>query len=721
MKHVAIFVHYNKKGSLAEHCLYTLQSIRPLFDKIVIISNSQLNEKNTQILSSHCDELVFRENKGYDFGAWRDGIKKIGWKNLQKYQTLTLLNDTNYFPLFPIEEVFKKYNSDKKIDFWGGSIHSRTRHGMPGSDGPVPEHIQSFFITFKRSVISSPAFQDFWGKVKNHSNVHEVINKYETRMTSELSDAGFRYDALYNPENYNDTKITDAVYEIPDKLIRRGFPFLKLKAVSHNNRHRITKELKLAKSAYPTKLIKNNTNAFQSFLQYFIKNTHLLFLVIGIPSAIAFMLMTPVGFGGDEESHTYRAYHISTGHMYPENLRGDLPVSLVNAVKEGYSTADTSPFGAPAIDRHDLGNGIDDKLRALADAPLNPDATQNTQFIKNTYTYTPTMFLGAAFGFKLSTLFDASVGQSVFLARLMNSIPFFAISALALYVVRSSKLRWLIFFTLLLPTVISYVATINGDPYNIACILLFFALFIKFSTSPKIKLGSRNIGLLIMSSILLAFAKLPSVLVVLLMALIPRAGFDRAKKSKWVITACTLFIVGSLTLAPMVIVSDSEYSSNMKHQLKSMLSNPLDSVKVYKDTLLLHSPDYINRSVGVMGRNGVYVHSLFITLIVICFVILGLWLDKINKKIALVSLAFGTFMCFLVITLLYLGDNVIGSDIAWGIHGKYFTPFIPMIVYGLTALPLRIEARANRVEYGVICIVVILLISSIFTFLKALY
>ena len=92
------------------------------------------------------------------------------------------------------------------------------------------------------------------------------------------------------------------------------------------------------------------------------------------------------------------------------------------------------------------------------------------------------------------------------------------------------KILRLVFFVLLLPTVISYVATVNGDPYNIASVMLFFALFIKFVTSIKTSADKRLKILLIASTVLLASAKLLSITLALLTIFIPATKFGGRKK-----------------------------------------------------------------------------------------------------------------------------------------------------------------------------------------------
>ncbi|HBD95960.1 MAG TPA: hypothetical protein DC057_17450, partial [Spirochaetia bacterium] len=108
MKRILLFVHYNPVDELADHVLYTLEKLKPYFIKVVFISNSLLNKKQKEKLNVHTDIIIERENKGYDFGAWKDGISNIGWGNLFDYDSMILMNDTCFGPLYDMKDSFDK-------------------------------------------------------------------------------------------------------------------------------------------------------------------------------------------------------------------------------------------------------------------------------------------------------------------------------------------------------------------------------------------------------------------------------------------------------------------------------------------------------------------------------------------------------------------------------------------------------------------------------------
>ena len=96
MKRLLLYVHFNKYNRISSHVYYQLTKMRPLFSKVVFISNSLVTEQDQQKLSDLrlMDSFIQRENKGFDFAAWRDGMAKVGFDELDTYDSITIMNDT---------------------------------------------------------------------------------------------------------------------------------------------------------------------------------------------------------------------------------------------------------------------------------------------------------------------------------------------------------------------------------------------------------------------------------------------------------------------------------------------------------------------------------------------------------------------------------------------------------------------------------------------------
>lgn len=229
MKRVLIYVHFNRDDKLANYVVHQLQEMNSLFDKVLFITNSKIVDEDKKRLNGLYDDFLQRENIGFDFAAYRDGINRLGWTELGKYDSLTIMNDTCFGPLRPMSGVYGKMEKSD-ADFWGMTMHEYSKIGMPGTNGPVPEHIQSYFLVFGKNVIRSKEFHDFWKSVKDSDDVEYVIQKYESQLTPILG-KNYKYDVLVRSKGEFFPNIT---YFLPKTLLDRGLPFIKIKAFTEN-------------------------------------------------------------------------------------------------------------------------------------------------------------------------------------------------------------------------------------------------------------------------------------------------------------------------------------------------------------------------------------------------------------------------------------------------------------------------------------------------------
>lgn len=234
-KRVLFYVHFNKYDQLSEHVLYQLKKINPLYDEVVLISNSEVSDIDKKKLNGLYSKFIQRENKGFDFAAWRDGIKCIGWGELEKYNSVTLMNDTCFGPIYPMEPIYESIENSA-ADFWGMTNHRASKHGMPGTNGSVPESLQSYFLVFKHNVVASTVFKDFWNNVNDYDNVNDVIRKYETQLTNILTNSGYKYEAFFNTTDIKLPKKMPVDFSLynPSQILSKRVPFIKIKMFHHN-------------------------------------------------------------------------------------------------------------------------------------------------------------------------------------------------------------------------------------------------------------------------------------------------------------------------------------------------------------------------------------------------------------------------------------------------------------------------------------------------------
>jgi len=183
-----IFVHYDKDNIVDEYVYKYLYELQKISSYLLFLSTAKLQEEDMNKLSVYCQDVIIRENVGYDFMSYKIGLESF---NYGKYDEVIICNDSVYGPFYPLKQLFENMNSSK-CDFWGITDNTDISH-----------HLQSYFLVFKKSVIHSEVFKEFWDSVVILDSKDEIIRKYEIGLTKFLLDNGFSSDvyAKFYPTN----------------------------------------------------------------------------------------------------------------------------------------------------------------------------------------------------------------------------------------------------------------------------------------------------------------------------------------------------------------------------------------------------------------------------------------------------------------------------------------------------------------------------------------
>ena len=230
MERILLYTHFNKLHQVSGHVFYQLKQIKPLFSTVVFISNSPLEKDDKTKLQKelNIDIVIERDNTGFDFAAWRDGMQFIGFDKIQGYDSLTIMNDTCFGPLWDLQKIYEDMEANQVVDFWGMTNFRKTKY--------FKEHLQSYFVSFKQSMLGTEVFQRFWSQIKEFTDVQSVIDQYETQFTMYFQKEGFHYQTFYDTrqEEAGELVHPDFSYYKPQTILEKKVPFLKVKAIDGN-------------------------------------------------------------------------------------------------------------------------------------------------------------------------------------------------------------------------------------------------------------------------------------------------------------------------------------------------------------------------------------------------------------------------------------------------------------------------------------------------------
>ncbi len=188
----AIFVHYDKHNIIDDYVYFYLQELQQNSSYLVFVSTAKLPEEDVATLSKYCSKVIVRENVGYDFMSYKIGLESFDY---QEYDEVVICNDSVYGPIYSLKDVFNAMQH-KECDFWGITDNKDIQY-----------HLQSYFLVFRKKILNSQVFLDFWDDVKVLNNKNDIIKKYEVGLTQILIKAGFSSQvyASFKPTNIQKT------------------------------------------------------------------------------------------------------------------------------------------------------------------------------------------------------------------------------------------------------------------------------------------------------------------------------------------------------------------------------------------------------------------------------------------------------------------------------------------------------------------------------------
>lgn len=179
MKRVAVFAHYDSNDRVEDYVLDYLAGLKRVTNSVILVSTAKLDGGERIKLQGICDEVIVRDNEGYDFMSWSAGIQHFGRLFLEQCDELVLCNDSCYASTEAMVRMFGCMD-EQVSDFWGVTDSFDYQY-----------HIHSYFMVFRNRVLKSRVFWDFYTSIGIETNKVDITKKYEVGLTPALIKEGF--------------------------------------------------------------------------------------------------------------------------------------------------------------------------------------------------------------------------------------------------------------------------------------------------------------------------------------------------------------------------------------------------------------------------------------------------------------------------------------------------------------------------------------------------
>ena len=216
---VALFSHWEKSGELSDPDVQTISLLRRCGFQVIVVTTSASSLSSHDYFwerySSSIDGLISRQNTGFDFGSWQEGLSVLKGKGIH-FEELVLINNS----LYPITEDISPAIKE---------LRSRTDVGGLTWSNEFKRHIQSFFLYFGSNAVDSYEFYEFWNAAQALKEPglgkRKVISGFELTWADYFSsNENLRVGAIFEaPSNSIRNPMT---FHWKD-LIASDFPFMK--------------------------------------------------------------------------------------------------------------------------------------------------------------------------------------------------------------------------------------------------------------------------------------------------------------------------------------------------------------------------------------------------------------------------------------------------------------------------------------------------------------
>lgn len=217
---LGIYFFYDAQGIVDQYVEYFLSDMVRNLTELYIVCNGIIEESSLNRLQKYTKHILVRKNEELDVGAYRAVMQQIGYDRLMDYDELILMNSTIYGPIYPFHKMFEEM-IQRDVDFWGITSHGATEKNPFPRNGlsNLPEHIQSYFLVLRKSILQDPNFKTHWENMPPIKCYEDSVAYHEVIFTKKFSELGYTW-STYTGTEYMTHITLQPILGIPTILVR---------------------------------------------------------------------------------------------------------------------------------------------------------------------------------------------------------------------------------------------------------------------------------------------------------------------------------------------------------------------------------------------------------------------------------------------------------------------------------------------------------------------
>ena len=185
-RRLVLLAHYDPDGMIDPHVESSVRALAAQSCDVALVTSST-RSRDIERMRAICASIFIKNDHGRDFGSWFIASEALKSK-YHAYETIIWMNDSTYFPLFDLTEMFGKMER-KNYDFWGVVDSNNLRW-----------HIMSWFWAFRRELLDSGWPSQYIAQYEPAYSKWDQIKNYEMRLPAALKKAGRRTGAYVSAD-----------------------------------------------------------------------------------------------------------------------------------------------------------------------------------------------------------------------------------------------------------------------------------------------------------------------------------------------------------------------------------------------------------------------------------------------------------------------------------------------------------------------------------------
>jgi lipopolysaccharide biosynthesis protein len=221
-RRLVVYVVWDRRGGVEDYVAFALAGLREHAARVLVVVNGSLSEDGRRKLEPVSDEILVRDNVGFDIWAHKDALDHVG-EGISEFDEVLLTNDTWFGPVQPYGPVFARMDA-REVHFWGMTDHVREVPNPFTGKGVLPYHLQSFWIAVRREMFLSEAWAQYWRDLPQMPGYFDAVLQHETVFTEQFAIHGYTHDVAFPSTDYGNE---NASLYSADALLADGCPVLK--------------------------------------------------------------------------------------------------------------------------------------------------------------------------------------------------------------------------------------------------------------------------------------------------------------------------------------------------------------------------------------------------------------------------------------------------------------------------------------------------------------